>query len=332
MAKSLKYVFAASTTLLSILSLRHDTTFKEDDQTKLKRLTPVGRWYQVGVLTLALTTILASIAEDKANRALTSLANRRADQKLQAALDGQLNSGIKPILQNLQEEVNKTSKSLNDGLRDESRRSSAQIQSSQRDVLGKTERSSEELSEVAGRIEASKAQLGQMDAGLTQITIQTQARLIDMQKSLLEANFRVTSFIMDLSAADERKSAGRANWAETDAVISKREEAICKGQAPTYIGTDNSNVCNGIFRSNKTRRETHKFAELLYPDNGFTSLIQIGLSNLHVNLWAYDCAGLNQPAGSSHTPEPCLRGPSIYMIGGRRAHPLLSIRWKSRPP
>ena len=73
--KYLKYLLALGTTALTVVSLLHETSYKNDDHAAIKkRLTPVGTKYLKAVLCLALATLFTSWLGDRADDNLAAAA------------------------------------------------------------------------------------------------------------------------------------------------------------------------------------------------------------------------------------------------------------------
>lgn len=177
----LKYSFTAATTALSVVSLRHDTTYKSNEPSAARELTPVGRSYMAGVIALAAISIVTTVVGDVANSRLDQIKKEKAqaelDRVLQGQLDKQLQQGIKPVLQALGIDVARQTRSVLQDLEQQAEQSSAKLGVAQTHLLAQTQQSSQKLTALNNGMEAS--------AGLSR-------ELLDRQQRLSEASSQVT--------------------------------------------------------------------------------------------------------------------------------------------
>lgn len=196
-ATFLKYSFTAATTALSIVSLRHDTTYKSNEPSAVRELTPVGRSYMAGVIALAAISILTTVVGDVANSRLDQIKKEKAqaelDRVLQGQLDKQLQQGIKPVLQALGTDVARQTRSVLQDLEQQAEQSTAKLGVAQAHLLAQTQQSSQKLTALNNGMEAS--------AGLSR-------ELLDRQQRLAEASSQVTylSAVITVPAVNVRVS------------------------------------------------------------------------------------------------------------------------------
>jgi hypothetical protein len=180
-ATFLKYSFTAATTALSVVSLRHDTTYKSNEPNAIRELTRVGRYYMAGVIALAAISIATTIVGDVANSRLDRIKKEKAQAELnrvlQGQLDKQLQQGIKPVLHTLGEDVARQSKAVLQDLEQQAEASASKLQIAQGHLLAQTQQSSQKLTALDSGMEAS--------AGLSR-------ELLDRQQRLAEASSQVT--------------------------------------------------------------------------------------------------------------------------------------------
>jgi hypothetical protein len=189
-ARWLKYVFTAATTILSVISIRHETTYKSNDPLAPKELTPVGRVYMRGVVALATLTIATTIAGDIANNRVDDMKKKKAraesDQAIKEQLDKQLDFGIRPIIKKLGDQVERKSVDVVRDLEAQGKESGDKLRVIQEGLLAKAQRSAEELSALNKGIEAS--------ASMTRELSDKQQRLAEAKEQVAE--FRITMTIV----------------------------------------------------------------------------------------------------------------------------------------
>jgi hypothetical protein len=287
--KFLKYGFAGATTALSILSLRYETTTKNEDANQRKKLTDAGRWYQLGVLVLAAVTIFSTALGDLAESRLASAADERHRSEMQQALDGQLNKGFKPILDGLSKEVETTSKELSDNLTKQSAQSGQEIQ--------KQERS------LRRQIDQSSGMIDKLDKSVAANASRASAAIIEMQSAVLEANLRVRNFKVEISIPPSKESFSRSyDERRSHQELNALTEQTCRLPSDTKGFTGHEEVCKFGTEQSKSWPATHRLAERLFVESGMLTTLHLNQYGLYIGVSASNC-GL---AFAAPDPIPCL--------------------------
>jgi hypothetical protein len=291
----LKYAFAAATTLLSVVSLRHDTTYKGKNPTKAKDLTPVGRKYLAGVLSLGLLTVGTTILGDLADSKVAAFKERDAQRRLaavfQGKLDEQLNTGLKPILGELERQVRDTSARLQHDLQADNQRSTEQISRAQADLVRETLQSSAQVQKLNDELVASASR--------------TSGVIRDTQSAMLEANRSVPRFTLRVILPSTLKnlSGQTFDWAEAEQNLqASAHRSVCPaGHVDYSVPRDD---CDRLQRRNRGLGATHSFAQALYPGSGLELAINVFLRTLSFDLIDAQCSKLFPET----VTQPCLKG------------------------
>jgi hypothetical protein len=293
----LKYGFGAATTALSIVSLRYEVTRKTKVPNRPKPLTPMGRWYQSGVVLLAALTLAATIVGDRAQSHENDADKKKLNDFIAAENKALLDS-LDPDIVAVREKVSKTTEGLKKDLLEESK-TSTKIQQAQQRLLETTKQTS---SQIADNLE-------------------------ETENSILDARLRVYEFLVELyppkgppgaATTGSTKNENQFDIMDTNPQNltpdyrawsqSLKDEAakVCaKTPQSSYVPNDPKNQCDWVQRRNRYLFGTNELAKWLFLESDTHANIALHFKGGSLYQGARDCTAVGTE--SHQFTIPCIR-------------------------
>lgn len=315
----LKYGFGAATTALSLVSLRYEVTRKTKDPSLRKPLTGVGRLYQSGVVLLATLTLAATIVGDRADLHEKDADKQRLNDFI-AAGNKKLLDSLDPDIVAVRDRVSKTTEGIKKDLLEENQ-TSTKIQQAQQDLLKATTTTSSQI------------------AGLGDSVAKTSQRIAndleETETSILDANLRVSWFVVDLyvpnkaPGADATGSIRNENqfdfletnpqnltpdyraWSES---LNNEEAKTCattpssvvlRRPGSELIPNDPKNLCDSVERRNRYLFGTNELAKWLFFESGTSATLGLHLKGGGLDQSTWNCAVTS--VGRAPMAIPCIQ-------------------------